>query len=208
MRDGARAPRVIVFDIGNVLLDWDPRHLYRRIFTDAERMEWFLENICHQTWNREQDRGRPWADAVAERIAAHPDWEQEIRAYDARWHETVAGEIKANVRLLEALKGARWPLYSITNFSREKFAECLERYPFMGLFDGIVVSAHDGLMKPEPAIYQLLLDRYGLDAAECLFIDDVLANCEGAETVGMRALHAPPGFDLAAGLARYGVRVE
>jgi HAD superfamily hydrolase (TIGR01509 family) len=204
---GAGGVKAIVFDIGNVLLDWDPRHLYRRVFTDAERMEWFLENICHQTWNREQDRGRSWADAVAERIAAHPDWEQEIRAYDARWHETVAGEIDTNVALLRALKAAQWPLYSITNFSREKFAECLVRYPFMGLFDGIVVSAHDGLMKPEPAIYRLLLDRYGLDAAGCLFIDDVLANCEGAETVGMRALHAPPGFDLAAGLARHGVKI-
>ena len=207
-KEGALTPRVIVFDIGNVLLDWDPRHLYRRIFSDAARMEWFLENVCHQTWNREQDRGRAWADAVAERIAAHPDWEDEIRAFDARWHETVAGEIDVNVRLLEALKAAGWPLYSITNFSREKFAECRERYAFMGLFDGIVVSAHDGLMKPEPAIYRVLLDRYRLKAAECLLIDDVLENCEGAEAVGMRALHAPPGFDLAAGLARFGVVVE
>jgi HAD superfamily hydrolase (TIGR01509 family) len=206
-KEGAPTPRVIVFDIGNVLLDWDPRHLYRRIFTDAERMEWFLENICHQMWNREQDRGRAWADAVAERIAAHPEWEDEIRAFDARWHETVAGEIEVNVRLLEALKAAGWPLYSITNFSREKFAECLERYSFMGLFDGIVVSAHDRLMKPEPAIYRVLLNRYRLKAAECLLIDDVLENCEGAKAVGMRALHAPPGFDLAAGLARFGVVV-
>jgi HAD superfamily hydrolase (TIGR01509 family) len=207
-KEGALTPRVIVFDIGNVLLDWDPRHLYRRIFSDAERMEWFLENVCHQTWNREQDRGRAWADAVAERIAVHPDWEDEIRAFDARWHETVAGEIEVNVRLLESLKAAGWPLYSITNFSREKFAECLVRHPFMGLFDGIVVSAHDGLMKPEPAIYRVLLDRYHLKAAECLLIDDVLENCEGAEAVGMRALHAPPGFDVAAGLARFGVVVE
>jgi 2-haloacid dehalogenase len=207
-KEGALTPRVIVFDIGNVLLDWDPRHLYRRIFSDAERMEWFLENVCHQTWNREQDRGRAWADAVAERVAAHPDWENEIRAFDARWHETVAGEIAVNVRLLEALKAAGWPLYSITNFSREKFAECLVRYPFMGLFDGIVVSAHDRLMKPAPAIYRVLLDRYRLKAAECLLIDDVLENCEGAEAVGMRALHAPPGFDLAAGLARFGIVVE
>ena len=207
-KEGALTPRVIVFDIGNVLLDWDPRHLYRRIFTDAARMEWFLENVCHQTWNREQDRGRAWAEAVAERIAAHPDWENEIRAFDARWHETVAGEIEVNVRLLEALKAAGWPLYSITNFSREKFAECRERYAFMRLFDGIVVSAHDGLMKPEPAIYRVLLDRYRLKPAECLLIDDVLENCEGAEAVGMRALHAPPGFDLAAGLARFGVVVE
>jgi 2-haloacid dehalogenase len=207
-KEGALTPRVIVFDIGNVLLDWDPRHLYRRIFSDAERMEWFLQNVCHQTWNREQDRGRAWADAVAERIAVHPDWEDEIRAFDARWHETVAGEIEVNVRLLESLKAAGWPLYSITNFSREKFAECLVRYRFMGLFDGIVVSAHDGLMKPEPAIYRVLLDRYHLKAAECLLIDDVLENCEGAEAVGMRALHAPPGFDVAAGLARFGVVVE
>jgi HAD superfamily hydrolase (TIGR01509 family) len=204
-KEGALTPRVIVFDIGNVLLDWDPRHLYRHIFTDAERMEWFLGNVCHQMWNREQDRGRAWADAVAERIAAHPDWEDEIRAFDTRWHETVAGEIAVNVRLLEALKAAGWPLYSITNFSREKFAECRERYAFMGLFDGIVVSSHDGLMKPEPAIYRVLLDRYCLKPAECLFIDDVLENCEGAEAVGMRALHAPPGFDIKAGLARHGV---
>jgi 2-haloacid dehalogenase len=206
-QEAERTPGAIIFDIGNVLIDWDPRHLYRRVFADAERMEWFLANVCHNDWNREQDRGRPWAEAVAERIAAHPEWDAEIRAFGARWHEMVKGEIAANVALLNALKAAGWPLYAITNFSREKFAECLDRYAFMGLFDGIVVSAHDRLMKPEAAIYRLLLDRYRLKAADCLFIDDSLANCRGAEAVGMRAIHAPLGFDLAAGLARHGVRV-
>jgi 2-haloacid dehalogenase len=188
----------VVFDVGNVLLDWNPRHLYRKLFADEERMEWFLANICTPAWNLEQDRGRSFAEAVRELVGRHPEWELEIRAFDERWNETVAGEIEGSSELLSRLKNKGVALYAITNFSREKFAQTLTRFAFMHEFEGIVVSAHEGLLKPDAAIYRLFLDRYRREASRCLFIDDSARNVEGARQVGMEAVL----FSGAAGLVR------
>ncbi len=194
----------VVFDVGNVLVRWDPRHLYRKLFADAERMEWFLTHVCDPAWNLEQDRGRSFADGVAERIARHPEWEAEIRAYDERWFETLDGGIEENVGLLHRLKAEGVPLYAITNFSAEKFAITRTHFPFFDLFDGIVVSGEEQLLKPDPAIYRLLLDRYGLAAADCVFIDDSAANVAGARAIGMEGILYAPGVDLATKLAELG----
>jgi len=194
----------VVFDVGNVLLDWDPRHLYRKVFDDPERMEWFLNHVCTPAWNIEQDRGRSFEVAVAELVARHPEWETEIRAFDERWEETVAGEIAGSVALLAELKG-KVGLYAITNFSREKFAVSLERFPFLSVFDGVIVSAHEGLLKPDPAIYRLFLERYGRDAGRCLFVDDSQRNVEGALAAGMHAVHFRGAAELASDLARFGL---
>ena len=194
MRKHGERASIVVFDIGNVLIDWDPRHLYRKIFADPARMDWFLAEVCTPDWNIEQDRGRTFAEAVAERIALYPDLAAEIRAYDERWHETVSGPIEESVALLEALRAKGVRNFAITNFSSEKFALARQRFAFLNGFEGIVVSAEEKLLKPDPAIYRVLLDRHGLAAEDCLFIDDSAKNVEGARAVGMHGHHfkAPP----------------
>jgi 2-haloacid dehalogenase len=179
----------IVFDIGNVLLRWDPRFLYRKIFADESRMEWFLAHVCGNEWNLEQDRGRSFAEAVGEAALRHPEYAAEIAAYDARWQETLPHTIDGSVAILESLKVRGAPLYAITNWNGEKFRETRSRFAFLGHFRDIVVSGDARLVKPDPAIYRLLLDRNGLAATDCLFIDDSATNVAGAEAVGMKAHH-------------------
>lgn len=183
------SPTTLVFDIGNVLIGWDPRNLYRRLFADSERMEWFLTEVCNPEWNLEQDRGRLFAEAVTERIAAFPQFEAEIRAYDERWPDMISGPIPGSVRLLEAVRGEGRPNYAITNFSHEKFALAQEMFGFLRGFDGIVVSGDEKVVKPDPAIYRILIERHGLDPSDCIFIDDSPANVAGAGLVGMRGVH-------------------
>jgi 2-haloacid dehalogenase len=201
------APTTVVFDIGNVLLRWDPRHLYRKLFDDEDRMEWFLANVCTHDWNVEQDRGRDWDEAVSLLVDRHPEHESHIRAFHERWHETVSGVFEENVAILERLRAAGVPNYCITNFSGAKFAEAKRRFPFLAAFDGVIVSGDERLLKPDPAIYRLLLDRYGLSAGACVFIDDSRANVEAARALGMRAIQYAEPMDLAAELRACGFPV-
>lgn len=200
----ARQPQTLVFDIGNVLIAWDPRFLYRKIFADEGEMEWFLGHVCTSAWNLEQDRGRPFADAVAERTALFPDHEAAIRAFDERWEETVSGPISGTVDLLARMRAQGIADYAITNFSHEKFAIAKTRFPFLAEFRGTIVSGEEKLLKPEPEIYRLLLDRYGLEAADCVFIDDSIANVQGAHAVGMHAVHFTGPDQLSADLRKLG----
>ena len=198
----------VVFDIGNVLLRYDPRLLYATFFADPAKRDWFLEEIVSDAWNREMDRGRPFAEGIAERVALHPEWETEIRAWDERWHEMVPGLIEGTVALHARLRSRGVPLYTITNFSAEKYAAVLVRFPVLGAFIDTVVSAHERLLKPDPAIYRLLLERNRLDPATCLFIDDTLANVDGARAVGMAAVHFVSPEQLALDLAAHGLPVD
>jgi 2-haloacid dehalogenase len=200
-------PTIVVFDVGNVLLRWDPRNLYRKLFEDADQMEWFLSTVCTSEWNIEQDRGRDWDEAVALLVKDHPDHETPIRAFHERWHETVSGVFEENVALLGRLREAGVPTYCITNFSGAKFVEAKERFPFLASFDGVIVSGDERLLKPDPEIYHLLLRRYGLNAPDCIFIDDSKANVEAAREVGMQAIQYAEPMDLAAELRRYGFPV-
>lgn len=197
-----QAVDTIVFDIGGVLLDWDPRHLYRKLFADEAAREWFLEHVCAPDWNREQDRGRPWTTAVDLLARRFPEWRAEIAAFDTRWEETVASPIEGTVAILRRLHADGAPLYAITNFSAEKFEIARARYDFLSLFAGVIVSGEEKLLKPDAAIYRLLLTRYGLEAARCLFIDDVQHNVDAAREIGMQAVRFvdPPTLrrDLAA----------
>ena len=195
----------IVFDIGMVLVTWDPRHLYRKIFDDEAKMEWFLANVCTNAWNLEQDRGRTFAEAVLEATARHPDHAAEIKAFDERWHEMVPGAIAGSVDILEILHQKGAPLYAITNWNHEKFREAKLRFPFLNLFRDIVVSGDEKLIKPDAAIYQALLKRNKLVAADCLFIDDSLKNVKGAEAVGMQAHHFTTPEGLRADLKSRGL---
>lgn len=186
----------VVFDVGNVLIRWDPRFLYRRLIPDEAQMERFLAEVCTSDWNLEQDRGRSWADAVAERVALHPEHEALIRAYDRDWHQMVPGVVDGSVAILEELEELGVPLYAITNFSTEKYAEALDRFPFLGRFRDTVVSAHERLLKPDPAIYRLLADRNGFDLRTAVFIDDAEKNVRGAEAVGMAGILFTDPADL------------
>ena len=178
-----------VFDVGGVLLDWDPRHLYRSVFASAAEMEAFLTDICPLSWNRTMDAGRPFRDAVAERIAAFPEWEAAIRAYDERWQEMVAGPIDGTVDCLRALKRRGHRVFAISNFSAEKFALERQRWDFLRLFDGVVLSAEIGILKPDTGIYAHFLRTFRLEPGACLFIDDVIENIIGAESAGMNGYH-------------------
>jgi 2-haloacid dehalogenase len=197
----------VVFDVGNVLLAWDPRHAFRSVFDDPARMEWFLTEVCSPDWNRQQDGGRPWAEAEAEAIARHPGLAAEIRLYRARWHDMVPGLLEDGVAIHADLTRAGVPLYAITNFATDTFAEAQARFPVLTAFEGIIVSASERLLKPDVAIYRLLCDRYGLDPARCVFIDDSAANCEGARRIGMAAIHHNNGAVTRRGLADLGLPV-
>jgi 2-haloacid dehalogenase len=198
-----RSPTIVVFDVGNVLIHWNPKRLYRRLFDDPTKVEWFLENVCHSAWNLELDRGRAYGEAIAERIAAFPEYAAEIRAYDEQWDEMVAGPIEGAVALLERLRVAGVPLYAITNFSRTKFDHATKRFPFLLQFHGIIVSADEGLVKPDPAIFKVFLTRFGLSAGDCLFVDDSAANVESARRLGMAVHHFRAAESLETELLRH-----
>jgi HAD superfamily hydrolase (TIGR01509 family) len=178
---------IVVFDIGNVLLRWDPRLLYRKLFADEAEVEWFLREVCSPSFNLQLDGGRPFSEAVAELTGRFPNYAKEIRAYDERWLETTSGLITDSIEVLERLRRNGVRNYAITNFSAEKFSIVRTIFPILDAFDGIIVSGEEYVVKPDPAIYRLLLDRYGLAAADCLFIDDSAKNVAGARAVGMHA---------------------
>ncbi len=179
----------IVFDLGAVLIEWDPRHLYRKVFADREKMEWFLTNVCHNDWNLEQDRGRSLDEAVAEAIGRHPEWEREIKLYRDRWVEMVPGDIPGTVQILEELHAKGAPLYAITNWNGDTFRITQGRFKFLSLFRDIVVSGDEKLVKPEPDIFHLLASRNSIKLSESIFIDDSAKNIKGAEAVGMKTHH-------------------
>lgn len=198
-------PRYAVFDVGNVLIEWNPRFLFEKLIADPGRLDWFMANVWDGELNLELDRGLPFAQGIARLVARHPDWEAEIRAYDERWDETAPRAIPEAVALLEELKSLGVPRYAITNFSREKFAATRLRFPFLDSFEGLVVSAHERLVKPDPAIFQLLLDRYGLAATDGVFIDDSARNVDAAARAGFHTVHVQPGVDVRATVQQFGL---
>jgi 2-haloacid dehalogenase len=198
--------QTLIFDIGGVLIEWNPRHLYRKLFQgDDISMEHFLTHICSDTWNQMQDAGRSFAEGVAELSARYPDLADLIAAYDERWEEMVPGAIEDSVALFEALQRRGCPIYGLTNFSREKFALTQRRFAFLKTFDGLVVSAQVGLVKPDPAIYLHLLDSYKLQAKNCIFIDDSRINVEAAAKLGMQAIRFESPAQLRTSLSELGV---
>jgi HAD superfamily hydrolase (TIGR01509 family) len=200
-------PTNLVFDIGNVLIRWDSEIPYRRLIPDPEERRRFFTEVLPPEWNLEQDRGRPWPVAEAERIALHPDKADLIRAFRRHWHEMVPGPIAPNVAVLETALARAIPCYAITNFAADTFAEAQARFPFLSRFAGTVVSAELGLLKPDPAIYAAFLHRHGLDAASCLFMDDSAKNIAAAERLGFATIHVTATTDLAQEIRRHGFNV-
>lgn len=197
----------VVFDLGGVLVDWNPRHLYRKIFDDEAAMEAFLADICNSAWNERQDRGRPWAEAIEEAIALHPVHEPQIRAYRSRWDEMLGGALEDTVQVLNELHHAGIRLLALTNWSAETFHVAEERFEFLGKFEGVLVSGREGMMKPEPEIFQLLIRRYGLAPSRTLFIDDVQKNVDAAAAQGLRAVQFTSAQQLRADLQKYDVAI-
>jgi 2-haloacid dehalogenase len=201
----ARVRQVVVFDLGGVLIDWSPRHLYRQLIEDEAMMEWFLAEVCHTAWNAEQDRGRTFAAAIEEAAARHPEHRALIEAYFARWAEMMAGEIEGAVAILHELKDANYELHALTNWSAETFPFARERFAFLDWFETILVSADVGLIKPDPAIFELLLGRIGRTPAECVYIDDSAKNVAAAAALGFDAIAFENAAQLRAALARRGL---
>lgn len=202
-------PTTVVFDLGNVLIGWDPRALYRPLFAGREaEMEWFLTHVCNHEWNLEQDRGRSFAEGVALLTAAHDArWHALIRAYHERWPEMLTGAISGSVALLERLHALGTPLYAVTNWNHETFQHARERYAFLQIFRGIVVSGEERLIKPDLAIYRCLFERYGLAPEDCVFVDDSRVNVEGAAAAGMHVVHFRDPEQLADELRALGFAV-
>ena len=180
----------IIFDLGGVLIDWNPEYVFREIISDSERRQHFFENICTHEWNVEQDAGRPISVATQLLVDQHPEWEMEIRTFYDRWEDMLGGPIPETVELLRELRdGGKHRLLALTNWSAETFPVALQRYDFLHWFEGIVVSGDEKIRKPFPEIYQTLLSRFKVDPADAVFIDDAIKNVQGAENAGIRGVH-------------------
>ncbi len=198
--------RTIIFDLGGVLLDWDPRYVYREVFNgDEAAVEAFLAEIDFYGWNRHQDAGRPFEEAVEVLCAQYPHHCELIRMYPRRYVDSFGGAIEPTVALLRRLKDAGWPLFALTNFPAGRFDDTRKRFPFLDWFDGAVVSGEVRLAKPDPRIYQLALERAGRTAQECVFIDDVEANVAAAAALGIDAIRFESAHQLAGELSRRGI---
>ncbi len=178
-----------VFDLGNVLINWDPRHLYRKLFASDVEMERFLAEVCNHEWNIQMDAGRPFADGTAELVERHPHQADLIRADRDRWPEMLGGPIPGSVNLLSRIRAGGGRLFALTNWSNETFPIARDRYDFLGWFSHIAVSGELGLVKPDPAIFRHLIGTCAVAPARTLFIDDSLVNIRGAACLGFATHH-------------------
>jgi 2-haloacid dehalogenase len=203
--EGRARITTVTFDLGGVLIDWDPRYLYRTLFDDEAEMETFLAEVTTPAWNAEQDAGRPWVDAVDALAAEFPEHRPLIEAYRRRWPETLGDAIQGTVDVLAELRDAGVRLLALSNWSAETFPVALERYPFLGWFEGIVISGEVGAAKPDERIFQVLIERHAVEPAETVFVDDTVANVEAAEELGFVGLRFHDPDRLRTDLARLGV---
>jgi 2-haloacid dehalogenase len=200
------APTAVVFDLGGVLIDWNPRYLYRQLFEgDDEAMERFLAEVVSPDWNLQQDAGRPWNEAIETLTRQHPAQADLIAAYWDRWLETVGDAIQPTVEVLEELRGAGVRLFALSNWSAETFPLARPRFPFLEWFDGIVLSGEVHVTKPDPHIYRHLLKRHRLDPTHTVFIDDSAANVRAAMALGMIGIRFESGPALRRELADLGL---
>ncbi|UBB90549.1 HAD family phosphatase [Candidatus Kaistella beijingensis] len=197
----------IIFDFGGVLMDWNPRYFFKDYFNDDEKMEFFLKNIATDEWNAEQDRGRTLAEGTEIQVAKFPQWEKELRAYYDNWTTMLRSDIPKNVEVLRKLEHSNYELFGLTNWSAETFPYALENYDFFKILDGkIVVSGTEKLIKPNPKIWEVLLERYHIKADESVFIDDNAKNIEVAKSLGFITVHITPETDLEKDLEDLGLK--
>lgn len=181
--------RNIIFDIGGVLIDWDPHYYFDGYFKgDTQREEFFLTEICGREINQWMDKGMLPDDAGEKMAQLHPEWRREIREYIVHWREQIGGEIPDMKAYLQSLKSNGYRLFGLTNWSAVTFRKVMKEFDITGLLEGIVISAEVELLKPDSDIYRLMLDKYGLKANECIFTDDHIENVTGACSVGIRGI--------------------
>lgn len=196
----------IIFDLGGVLIDWNPDYVFDKVFGDKEKKKYFFANICTSEWNEEQDAGRSLKEATELLVNRHPEWKEYIEAYYGRWEEMLGGEIPETVEILRQLKEQnKYKLYALTNWSAELFPIALQRYEFLHWFDGRVVSGEEKMRKPFPEFYRVLLNRYNLQPHETVFIDDNLRNVKAAEAIGIRGIHFQSPQALKEALQKEGI---
>ena len=200
---------VAIFDLGGVLIEWNPRHLYRKLFAgDDAAMEHFLANVCTTKWNERQDAGRTFAEGTRELMSRHADKLELIEAWCARFGEMIPGAIDGSVEILAALKSSGTPVYGISNWSAETFPPQRARFPFLSWFDDIVISGVEGVIKPDPRIFHILLERNAVAPESAVFIDDVARNAEAATRLGMHGIHFRSPDQLRRELAAVGLLAE
>src|SRR6476659_1578165 len=207
MSDGLR-PSVVVFDLGGVLIDWDPRHLYRQLFDDPVEMESFLADVTTAEWNAQQDAGRPWVEAVELLAGEYPERRELIEVFHRRWPEMLAGEIPGSVTVLAELRAMGVRLVALSNWSAEMFPVARARFDFLSWFEGIVISGEVGVNKPDRRIFEQLIRQFEIEPATAVFIDDSLANIEAASGLGFRAIRFTDAGGLLRGLVQPSVFEE
>lgn len=178
----------VIFDFGCVLVYWSQHNLYDTHFGSKEKTDWFVDNICTWEWNNQTDLGKSFAESVAEKVAEYPEWETEIRMYWERWEDMLNGEVPGMKEWICELKNAGYKVYGLSNWSHETFPMVKDKYEAFSMMDGIVMSGEELIAKPDLRIYKILLERYGLKAEECVFIDDRKENIVAGEQVGIRGI--------------------
>jgi 2-haloacid dehalogenase len=199
------AVSAVVFDLGGVLIDWNPRYLYRSIFPDEAEMERFLAEVTTQEWNALQDAGRPWDEAIAELTARFPAQAEAIAAYRSRWQEMLGEPFQGTVAILDELRRDDVRVLALSNWSSETFGIARPRYPFLEWFEAVLISGDVGMAKPDPRIFHLLIDRFRLDPPTTVYVDDSPANVAAADALGMVGLRFRDAETLRVDLARLGL---
>ena len=196
----------IIFDLGGVLIDWNPAYVFDTLIPDEEKRKHFFENVCTHEWNEEQDAGRTIKEANEILIAQHPEWKEHIEAYYGRWEEMLGGPIEETLEIFKQLKeSGKYKMYALTNWSAETFPKALALYEFLHWFDGRLVSGEEKLRKPFPEFYQLLLDRFNIKKEEAIFIDDNLRNAEAAQNFGLETIRFTSPSQLKEELEKRGI---
>lgn len=204
------SPTIVVFDLGGVLVDWNPDYLFRKLIADETERKWFLANVCSSEWNLQQDAGRSLSEATAILSAQHPDHAELIEAFYARWTEMLGGTLAEGVAIFETLETAGVPLFALTNWSAETFPYAWNNYPFLQRFKDVLVSGDEKLIKPDARIYQRMLERIrkhypAAQPQQLVFIDDALRNVDAARALGWRAIHHTAPDLTAAQLRAWGL---
>ncbi len=181
--------KTIIFDLGGVLLDWNPRYLYNEIFQEETEMEYFLSEICSPSWNAKMDANRSFEEGISELLPVFPEFAEQIRLYHTRWSDMLRGELSDSVDILRELKEAGFKLAGLSNWPREKYLMIKGQYQFLAWLDPLVISGEVGVAKPDPDIYQILLQKVGVPAGDCIFIDDMPENIRAAARQGFETIH-------------------
>jgi 2-haloacid dehalogenase len=200
----------IIFDLGGVLIDWNPLYVFNDLIPDEERRAYFFENVGTMHWNEQQDGGTLLETATNERIALFPEWENEIRAYYGRWVEMLGDANHGTVEILKKLiDSPDYKVYALTNWSAETFpiAKSLPRFEFLNWFEGILVSGEEMMIKPQPEIFELILSRYDIDRTKAIFIDDNIRNIHASNAVGLPAIHFQSSEQLATELEKLDIKI-